>query len=668
MSAGRDGHSRRQLAPWVLGTLLVGAAPGTAQQPTFRAATVGVEVDVVAVGADGRFVDDLTLADFDLAEDGTPHVIDAISLVGREPPDEPRAAATTRSAGRRIIWIIDDLHLSPGALTRARDGLLASIRSDLRPGDVGGLVRTEAVASLHLVSNIEELAGTAARVRASSAQRGRRLVLDEWPRFTSEDEAERVVGGDRLAREAVLNRARLEEPEACARADCEGSVQEQARRIVTDADTAARQTLGVLLGVTRAVEPLPGRSTIVLVTEGFLATTVRPEIDRIARAAADSRTTIHIVDARGLDLGSQRGTTLSPDAAPVGTLATIAVDPIESGITSVAAATGGRVIRHDNRLARVFGELADTAGRRYVLVYRPQRQATTEEWRRITVRVKRPSVRAFAKQGYRAVPGAAVPAEAPAATHRNEASAPLEPLPRLLSPMFGAPAVAESGAIVRRRVDELREATVARPDPALPTERLADAWARYQRGDVEGARERLTGSAPDETPAWALYLLGLCEAALARPADAARAWETVRAAVPVFQPVYFDLADAYLAAGDSRRALDVLRAATARWPDEAEGWNALGIVLLRRSAVDDAIDAFERAVRVAPDEGLGAYNLGPALELRYERARRWRGVDFSVRVDGADLARARLAYLRAASLDGPAQPLARDALARLSRR
>jgi tetratricopeptide (TPR) repeat protein len=203
--------------------------------------------------------------------------------------------------------------------------------------------------------------------------------------------------------------------------------------------------------------------------------------------------------------------------------------------------------------------------------------------------------------------------------------------------------------------------------PSAVENAASTAWEAYQRGDVAAARAALVALEPGDVPAWAAYVLGLSELALGNVPAAVAAWGRVRREAPDFEPVYFDLADAHISRGDLGEALNVLRDAAARWPQDAEVWNATGVVLLRRSALDEAIGAFEKATTVAPDEGLGFYNLGRALEMRFERSRRWSRLDRSWASRPSDIANALLAYQRAAALGGATADSAKTALARIAR-
>src|SRR6266480_3826763 len=68
---------------WIALALLVAStlsassqAPQSVQQPTFRGGTTLVQVDAIVADVDGRPVTDLTVADFDILDDGRRVAID----------------------------------------------------------------------------------------------------------------------------------------------------------------------------------------------------------------------------------------------------------------------------------------------------------------------------------------------------------------------------------------------------------------------------------------------------------------------------------------------------------------------------------------------------------------------------------------------------------------
>src|SRR6185437_1379467 len=130
-------------------------------------------------------------------------------------------------------------------------------------------------------------------------------------------------------------------------------------------------------------------------------------------------------------------------------------------------------------------------------------------------------------------------------------------------------------------------------------------------------------AADDSAHPWVHYAYGLTEYGLRKFPRAIAQWEQVRQSTPDFEPVYFDLADGYMQSGDRQHAVKILRQAQARWPKDAEVYNALGVIQVTMGVLDEAVKSFQQAVAVAPDSGLGYFNLGKALELRYFKSQRY---------------------------------------------
>jgi predicted Zn-dependent protease len=199
---------------------------------------------------------------------------------------------------------------------------------------------------------------------------------------------------------------------------------------------------------------------------------------------------------------------------------------------------------------------------------------------------------------------------------------------------------------------------------------LADAgWDAYALGDVAEARNKLSAAvATGKAAPWVSYALGFAEFALTQYEAAAGAWTVVHTAVPEFMPVYFDLADAYISLGHSTDAVAILRDAARRWPTEPEPQNALGTLLVKRGALDEAIDIFTRISTAKPADSLGFFNLGRAYHLRYLRLQQnvaSARLPSKSAIGADDRQRAIAAYKHYLTLGGPFEKEARDAIAAL---
>ena len=621
------------------------AAQGPLQQPpVFRAGTDLVEIDVVAHGKDGAFVGDLSAADFVVEEDGRPQAIQQFYLhlnggpgwntssATSAPPAAPNPNEPAR-APRVFVVVFDDEHLTPAGFKRTQAAALTLFTQQFRSGDFGGVVTRGRMAKDRLMTDREELLKAVKDAKPNTAKVARQFDERVWPRLT-EIEAVRIAqNGDRVVLEEAIRRACADDEDLCKRIDPEPSVRSKAATLASVAHAESAKTLQTLLTLTRGLAAVPGRKTILLMSEGFLAEDDWPLVQDAVALAARANARIYTLDARGLE----RGLPSVFDHSPADS-ATRLLEQMDFGadsVNSLAVDSGGFVVRNTNQFDAAIARIADDAGNYYVLGIRPAAQADGK-FHPVRVKVTRPGVAIRARRGYVATPKpAAVATEAAHAAPESPAAAPM-PAPSP-SPAPAIEAIPEAVSVEGTVVPHVQAAggLRLRPDASAHADALAannrshdrDAaagWEAYQRGDVETARTRLAVAATrDASEPWVHYTLGLSNYALRRYRDAAVSWERVRSAAPEFEPVYFDLVDAYLQLREHDQAIRIARGAIDRWPKDPELLNALGVVQTVRGSLDDAVKSFQSAVSVAPGEATAYFNLGKALELRFSRSRRY---------------------------------------------
>jgi hypothetical protein len=96
----------------LVAALLLVSITGHAQAPTFRTATILVQLPVRVLDAKGGFMRDLAAADIDVLEDGVPQAISEFTLVDmssaatQSPLTVPGCAASVASPRRRGAGVI----------------------------------------------------------------------------------------------------------------------------------------------------------------------------------------------------------------------------------------------------------------------------------------------------------------------------------------------------------------------------------------------------------------------------------------------------------------------------------------------------------------------------------------------------------------------------------
>src|SRR5688572_17549358 len=122
-------------------------APAETPPPTFRVEVNYVEVDAVVTDSQGNAVTDLTLADFEVSEDGRPQKVTAFSTVNlpieraerplfADAPIEPDVQANITTEGRIYTIVLDDLHTRFTNTPRVRRALRQFIEERFGTNDL----------------------------------------------------------------------------------------------------------------------------------------------------------------------------------------------------------------------------------------------------------------------------------------------------------------------------------------------------------------------------------------------------------------------------------------------------------------------------------------------------------------------------------------------------
>jgi VWFA-related protein len=671
------------------------ASIAPAQQPTFRSGADVVQVDVVVQDRSGQFVGDLAEGDFELREDGRLQAIELFYTVGPGRATSstlagamagPGMAASGRPLPHTFVVVFDDEHLSPGGFRRVQAAAGTLFAAYFHAGDIGGVVADGKMVNGRLTTDREELLAAVRAAHPNARTRSRVFDERQWPRLTELEAIRIQVNGDRTVLDEVVRRACADDPTMCGHGrDPVPEIQAKAGTLATTVQAATNATLQRIAAVLNGLTRIDGPKTVLLLSEGFVAEEAWPGVEQNVALAARANARIYTLDARGLDRGqTDRLQSADPGVNDAGSRLLAQLDFGSDSGNSLATDTGGFVVRNANVFGQAVARIAADAEHYYVLGYRPDR-APDSKYRRITVIVKRPGTIVRARHGYVATPHVAT--DAAAAARQPEPEPALSPSARPavnttgpkneepVSSATGAPGTPATGTIVaasgpaasalRLRPDSLKH-TEDLVDGVAPSDAAAAGWTAYQRGDLETARTELSAAAAsrDARP-WVHYALGQSQYALGDFRGAIGSWERVRSASPDFEPVYFDLVDGYLQTREYDKAIRLLRAAADRWPGDHEVFSALGVVQVARSALDDAVQSFQRAIALAPSDAIGYFNLAKTLELRYHKSRRYVRQIGAWMSNDADKENAIANYRRYLAIGGPLENSAREGLARL---
>lgn len=390
--------------------------PPPDRRPTFRSGTALVEVDIIARDGNGRFVPNLTAADFEILEDDRPQTIDHFYLVTRRPGGATLAAVPTdpsrgpdRSERRVFVFFIDSEHLSTASLLKLKNAALDFINGELRPDDFAGVYVNGALVNGRLTNEKQELLDAIRRVEPSTDNVDTRMrALLEFPRIDSYQEAARIEGGDRGALTDAGQRAcgggdtaKLCENEG-GREYVEDRLQRKARLFVDQTRHAAGATIRSLTYVLRNLAGLEGRKTLMLLSEGFNLDDARANLPMVAGQASRAGVTIYSIDARGA--GARSGSAPASDPTVVGPGLSGIGDASDEALDVLASQTGGLTIRWRDDFRRAFADVGSDTSTYYVLAYTPQNPVLDGKYRRITLKLKTTGVTIRARRGYVASP------------------------------------------------------------------------------------------------------------------------------------------------------------------------------------------------------------------------------------------------------------------------
>ena len=451
------------LALFLAGAVSAGSADKERSLPsTFAVSAERVRVDVVVRDKKDAILRGLTAGDLEVYEDGVAQTIDSLEFIdlgAAGPAPAPAAAAPT------FVAVAFD-RLSPGARSFAEQALRGYLEQALPPASWMGVFSID-----HGLSTLQPFTSDRETLRGS-LERAASAAASSFSGVRERDTVRNAYAG--LA--TGFGQAHVAAAELAGAPECRATEDEVIRRfellesrLIESFDSLERDQQGfatahALLALIGALQPLPGRKAILLVSEGLvIPADVEASFRSVVAAASRASVSIYGVDAGGLRAASAADETrrtidslqtrlqLENDAAsnpltrggsasapPTSGLAllernedTLRLAP-HSGLGRLADLTGGFLVQDTNDLAAGLAEMREDLGAYYLLSYSPKNHDYDGRFRAITVKLKRPHGRLQARKGYIAVktalPVPALDYEAPALA-RLESGSPATAVP-----------------------------------------------------------------------------------------------------------------------------------------------------------------------------------------------------------------------------------------------
>jgi VWFA-related protein len=384
-----------------------------AEQSTFRASTRLVEVDVVVQDSEGRFVAGLSADDLEVYEEGAPQQVQQFYLVAHEGGSVRVQNSATGTPdlddprGRRLfVFLFDEQHLANESLLRIKTGIERFVDSQFRQGDYGGIFTAGSMYHGRITADKIELLAGLQSVKPAFDNRERLLLeLRDFPAIPQEYDALRIDYGDQTLLDSLAAEACEEAPEACQGLggvdQVEFQLEQKARQYIRQARVAATNTVDQLRHVAGRLATIPGRKTVIFLSDGFFIEEHRSDVQQIAALAARGGATFYSVYGRGTGIvgGQLLADALTPQRGRIATF-----DSVDDGPAMLTSGTGGFVVRNANDISRALGLVARDTSTYYVMGYEPTNSVMDGKVRRIEVKAKADGLRVRARKGYLASP------------------------------------------------------------------------------------------------------------------------------------------------------------------------------------------------------------------------------------------------------------------------
>jgi len=420
--------------------------PKQNQDEVVRITTNLVQIDAAVTDKKGRPVTDLQKEDFEIYEDGKPQPITNFSFVSVGSAISPAggvektAAARDKSVAavplptiklrpeqvqRTVALVVDDLGLSFESMHFVRDALRKFVDQQMQPGDLVAIIRTGAgVGALQQFTSDKRLLYAAIdRVKWNS--RGRAGIaafapIEDSPLNTFNNSTSLQGGGAA----GPVNPHMKDDQEKALR-QTYGDFRDEVFSV---------GTLGALNYIVRGLRTLPGRKSVVLLSdtltlfdsEGNGQYRTIQALRRLTDLANRASVVVYTIDPRGLQplnltaadntsavatLGDGILTRGNSGAAAMEALnqKTLDVWHDQEGLKYLAFETGGFFVSNNNDVGQGIKRALDDSKDYYLIGYRPDESTfDTHTGRRryhqVSVQVKRPGLVVRTRTGFFGIP------------------------------------------------------------------------------------------------------------------------------------------------------------------------------------------------------------------------------------------------------------------------
>ncbi|HEX8748831.1 MAG TPA: VWA domain-containing protein [Pyrinomonadaceae bacterium] len=383
--------------------------PQAEQDEVVRITTNLVQVDAVVTDKKGRQVTDLKAEDFEITEDGRTQQVTNLSYVStpvqpaapaeqpvvedKNAPPAPPVPLRPEQVRRTMALVVDDLGLSFDSIHHVRRALKKYVDEQMQPGDMVAIIRTGGGIGVlqQFTSDKRQLYSAIERIRWNML--GRAGV----GAFAPIDGNTTDAGGQGMPGDGGRNNSE--------------DVDDYRSEIF------AVGTLGAVNYIVRGLRELPGRKSVLLISDGFRlfnanndSRRVLEALQRLTDLANRASVVIYTMDARGLQTyglmasDSTSGLTAQQIEERLTNRRNELFDT-QTGLIYLARQTGGFNIRNSNDLSDGIRKVIEDQSGYYLIGYRPDEstfdaKSGQRRFHKISVKVKRPGLQVRSRTGF----------------------------------------------------------------------------------------------------------------------------------------------------------------------------------------------------------------------------------------------------------------------------
>ena len=384
-----------------------------------------VQTDVAVFDRQGRFVDGLSPEQFELQVNGRTQAITFFERVRAGSRNEeaqlaaaaaarprtagmtaePNPAAVAESAGRLIFFFVDDLHLSPASIGRARTALQRYVEHSMNPNDQVAIVSASGQ-----IGFLQQLTDHPAVLRAAISRLGYKGTTDAYGGKTriSEFAASQVLeSGNRELYAYLIESTKIEQQMGpgsrhgdhtiAASYSAAPHLRNRLQQVQAQGRMATDGTFKSLHSLMLSASALPGRKLVFFLSDGFFlderAAGALKGLRAVTQAAAEAGAVVYTMNLRATNFGPSSSVDASTNdyidhSARRAGMAFGEMSAAKEPLQILADQTGGRAIFNAEDIGKEVGRAISETADYYLLAWRPDSPELREAGARLKVSVK----------------------------------------------------------------------------------------------------------------------------------------------------------------------------------------------------------------------------------------------------------------------------------------